>query len=330
MDSIKMKAIVYTRYGPPEVLQLKEVDKPVPKDNEVLVKIYATTVTATECTFRKGKPLFSRLFTGITRPKITMLGEELAGEVEAIGKAVKLFKKGDQVFGTAGPRFGANAEYKCIPEDGVLAIKPGNSTYEEAAASVDGFLTALPFLRDKGNIKSGDKVLINGASGSVGSAAVQVAKYYEAEVTGVCSAANAALVKSIGADNIIDYAKEDFTKKGNTYDIIFDVVGNISFPRCKKSLTQKGIFLEASIGLGVFPHVFWTSLFGSKKAKIAATGLRPPKERRKDLLLLKELMEAGKIKPVIDRTYSLEQIVDAHRYVDKGHKKGNVVITVNK
>lgn len=325
-----MKAIVYTKYGPPEVLQLIEVDKPVPKNNEVLVKIHATTVTATECTFRKGKPLFSRLFTGITKPKITMLGEELAGEIEATGKDVKLFKKSDQVFGTAGPRFGANAEYKCIPEDGVLAIKPGNTTYEEAAASVDGFLTALPFLRDKGNIKSGDKVLVNGASGSVGSAAVQVAKYYEAEVTGVCSAANAALVKSIGADNIIDYTKEDFTKKGNTYDIIFDVVGNISFPRCKKSLTQKGIFLEATIGLGVFPFVLWTSLFGSKKAKIAATGLRPPNERLKDLLILKELMEAGKIKPVIDRTYSLEQIADAHRYVDKGHKKGNVVITVNK
>ncbi|MGB4842867.1 MAG: NAD(P)-dependent alcohol dehydrogenase [Ferruginibacter sp.] len=330
MDSKKMKAIVYTKYGPPEVLQLKEVDKPVPKDNEVLVKIHATTVTATECTFRKGKPFFTRLFTGLTKPKITTLGEELAGEIEATGKDVKLFKPGDQVFGTAGPRFGANADYKCIPDDGVLAIKPGNATYEEAAASVDGFLTALPFLRDTGNIKNGDKVLINGASGSVGSAAVQVAKYFEAEVTGVCSAGNAALVKSIGADKVIDYKKEDFTKTGNTYDIIFDVVGNISFSRCKKSLTQKGIFLEASIGLGIFPHVLWTSLFASKKAKIAATGLRPPKERHKDLLLLKELMEAGKIKPVIDSTYPLEQIVNAHRYVDKGHKKGNVVITVNK
>ena len=329
MDSIKMKAIVYTKYGSPDVLQLVEVNKPVPKDNEMLVKIFTTTVTATECTFRKGKPLFARLFTGLTKPKITMLGEELTGEIETTGKDVKRFKKGDQVFGTAGPGFGANAEYKCIPENGMLAIKPTNATFEEAASCVDGFLTALPFLRDKGSIKGGEKVLINGASGSVGSAAVQIAKYFRTEVTGVCSTPNAALVKSIGADKVVDYTKEDFTKNGNTYDTIFDVVGNISFPRCKKSLTPKGIFLEASIGLGVFPHVLLTSIFGSKKAKIAATGLRPPKERIKDLSLLKELMEAGKIKPVIDRTYPLEKMGDAHRYVDKGHKKGNVVITVN-
>jgi NADPH:quinone reductase-like Zn-dependent oxidoreductase len=323
-----MKAIVYTQYGSPDVLQLKEVTKPTPKDNEVLIKVHATTVTATECTFRKGEPLFSRLFTGLRRPKITILGEELAGEIEAVGKDVKLFKKGDQVFGTAGPGFGANTEYICVPEDGVLAIKPTNMTYEESAASVDGFLTALPFLRDKGNIQSGQSVLIYGASGSVGAAAVQIARYFGAEVTGVCSSTNLELVKSLGADTVIDYTKEDFTKTGKTYDIIFDTVGKTSFSRCKSSLTQNGIFLEAGIGLGIFPHVLWTSLFGGKKAKIAATGLRSPQERTKDLMLLKELMEAGKIKPVIDKRYPLEQIAEAHRYVDAGHKKGNVVITV--
>ncbi len=323
-----MKAIIYTEYGSPDVLQLEEVEKPAPKDNEILVKIYATTVTATECIFRKGEPFFSRLFTGLTKPKITTLGEELAGEVEAVGKDVKLFKKGDDVFGTAGPGFGANAEYICIPEDGVLTIKPTNMTYEEAASSVDGFLTALPFLRDKGNIQSGQKVLINGASGSVGAAAVQIAKYFGAEVAGVCSASNLEMVKSLGADNVIDYTTEDFTKNGETYDIIFDAVGKLSFSRCKSSLKENGIFLEAGIGLAIFPQILLTSIIGGKKAKIATTGLRPASERTKDLIFLKELIETGKIKPVIDRRYPLEQIAEAHRYVDKGHKKGNVAIIV--
>ena len=325
-----MKAVVYTKYGPPEVLQLKEVEKPTPKDNELLIRIYATTVTATECTFRKGEPFISRLFTGLTKPKITTLGEELAGEIEAVGKDVTLFRVGDQIFGTAGPGFGANAEYICLSQDGVLAVKPSNMNYEEAASSVDGFLTALPFLRDKGNIQTGQKVLVYGASGSVGAAAVQVARYFEAEVTGVCSSANVELVKSLGATKVIDYTKEDFTKSGQGYDIIFDTVGKTSFSRCKNSLNQKGIFLEAGIGLGVFYHVLWTSMFGSKKARIAATGLRPPNERTIDLIFLKELMESGKIQPVIDRRYPLEQIVEAHSYVDKGHKKGNVVITLER
>jgi NADPH:quinone reductase-like Zn-dependent oxidoreductase len=328
MKTEKMKTVVYRKYGQPEVLQLEETDKPTPADNEVLIRVYATTVTATEATFRKGEPYFSRLFTGLTKPKITTLGEELAGEVEAAGKDVKLFKTGDHVFGTAGPRFGANAEYLCVPEDGVLAIKPDNSTNEEAASSVDGFLTALPFLRDTGNIQAGQRVLINGASGSVGAAAVQVAKYFGAEVTGVCSTSNLALVKSLGAERVIDYTKEDFTKNGETYDLIFDAVGKVSFSACKRSLKAKGVFLEAGIGMGIFPHVIWTSMFGGKKARIAATGLRSPQKRTKDLVLLKELMEAGKIKPVIDRQYPLEQIAEAHSYVDKGHKKGNVVITL--
>ncbi|MBK8504648.1 MAG: NAD(P)-dependent alcohol dehydrogenase [Saprospiraceae bacterium] len=323
-----MKTVVYRKYGPPEVLQVIETDKPAIAENEVLVRIYATTVTATECTFRKGKPYFSRLFTGLTKPKITTLGEELAGEVEAVGKNVKLFKKGDQVFGTAGPGFGANAEYISIPEDGVLSIKPVNTTYEEAASSVDGFLTALPFLRDKGNIQAGQSVLIYGASGSVGAAAVQVARYFGADVTGVCSTSNLEKVKSLGASRVIDYTKEDFTKSNEKYDLIFDAVGKISFSATKSSLKEKGIFLEAGIGMGIFPHVLWTSMFDGKKAKIAATGLRSPQKRTLDLIFLKELMEAGKIKPVIDRQYFLEQIAEAHSYVDRGHKKGNVVIAM--
>jgi NADPH:quinone reductase-like Zn-dependent oxidoreductase len=323
-----MKAIEFTKYGPPEVLEVVEVEKPTPKDNEVLIRIFATTVTATECTFRKGVPFFSRFFTGLTKPKITALGEELAGEIEEVGKDVKLFEKGDRIFGTAGPGFGANAEYICIPEDGVLALNPTNMTFEEAASSVDGFLTALPFLRDKGNIKYGDKILIYGASGSIGTAAVQLAKYFGAEVTGVCSTSNLELVKSLGASKVFDYTKEDFTNFRETYDIIFDTVGKTSFSRCKRSLKQKGIFLEAGIGLSILHQAIWSSVSRGKKAKIAATGLRPPPERIKDLIILKKLMEAGKIKPVIDKRYPLEQIAEAHRYVDKGHKKGNVVISV--
>lgn len=323
-----MKAIEYKKYGGPEVLQIIELPKPEPKANELLIKIHATTVTATECNFRRGEPWMARLFTGIAKPKLTRLGEELAGEIVATGKDVKRFKSGDLVFGTAGPKFGANAEYICTDEDGVLALKPSNVNFEEAAASVDGFLTALPFLRDTGKIKKRQKVLINGASGSVGSAAVQVAKYFDAEVTGVCSGANVALVSSLGADQVIDYSKVDFTKTGQTYDIIFDAVGKVSFSKCKSSLAPKGVFLEAGIGMGILPQVLWTSVFGRKKAKIAATGLRLPKDRAKDLTLLKKLMEESKVIPVIDRAYPLEQIAKAHAYVEKGHKKGNVVISV--
>ena len=328
-----MKAVLYTKYGPPDVLKLKEVEKPVPKDNEVLIRIHATVVTAEDPRARSGKfpPLFwllGRTITGLTKPKLKILGGVLAGEIESVGKDAKIFKEGDQVFGINLKDAGAYAEYKClIPEEKVLAIKPDNMTYEEAVAA-NGAITALPFLRDKGNIQSGQKGLINGASGSVGTAAVQVAKYYGAEVTGVCSTTNLELVESLGADKVIDYTKEDFTKSGETYDIIFDTVGKSSFSRCKGSLTQRGIYLTTVAGLVDLLQVLWTSMVGSKKAKFATAGLRPASEMTKDLIFSKELMEAGKLKPVIDRSYPLEQIVEAHRYVEKGHKKGNVVITV--
>jgi NADPH:quinone reductase-like Zn-dependent oxidoreductase len=302
--------------------------KTVPKNSEVLIKIHAVPATAAHLVGRKGTPFFGRFVTGLRKPKKPILGMELAGEIEAVGKGVKLFREGDQVFGSTGLSLGAYAEYTCMPEEGALAIKPANMTYEEAAAVVEGSLTALPFLRDKANIQSGHQVLINGASGSVGTAAVQVAKYYGAEVTGVCSTTNLELVKSLGADKVIDYTKEDFTKSGQTYDIIFDAVGKSSFSRCKSSLKQKGIYLTTVPTLAIFPQMLWTAKIGSKKAIVAFTGLRPSSEKTKDLLFLKELIEAGKIKSVIDRRYPLEQIAEAHRYVEPGHKKGHVVITV--
>ncbi len=324
-----MKAIVYTKYGPPDVLQLKEVAKPTPKDNEVLIKIHAASVTPVDCSFRSADLFISRFFTGILKPKKTILGTELAGEIEAVGKDVKLFKKGDQVFAATDTSFGAHAEYKCLAEDGALALKPTNMTYDEVTPVPYGGLTALPFLRDKANIQSGQKVLINGASGSVGTFAVQLAKHFGTEVTGVCSTPNVELVKSLGADKVIDYTKEDFTKNGQTYDIIFDTVGKSSFSRCKGSLTKKGVYLLTTFSLAIFPQALWTSKIGSKKAMFMATGLRPHREKIKDLLFLKELIEAGKIKSVIDRRYPLEETAEAHRHVETGRKKGNVVITLD-
>jgi len=318
-----MKAIVYTKFGPPEVLHLQEMEKPTPKDNEVLIKIHATTVVKEDPDMRA-----SPGFNGFLKPRHPILGQELAGEVEAIGKDVTRFRPGDQVFGF--DMFGAYAEYKCMPENGALAIKPVNLSYEEAASVPNGALTALPFLRDKGKVQSGQTVLIYGASGSVGAAAVQLARYYGAEVTGVCSATNLEWVKSLGADQVIDYTQEDFTEDGKTYDIIFDTVGKRSFSECKGSLTDEGIYLATVPTPVIMLQALWTAKSRSKKVKFAAAGLRPASEKIKDLVFLTELIEVGKIKPVIDRCYPLEQIVEAHRYVEQGHKKGNVVITVER
>jgi NADPH:quinone reductase-like Zn-dependent oxidoreductase len=323
-----MKGIVWTAYGPPEVLQLREVEKPAPKDNEVLIRVYATTVTAGDCEMRSLKfrlflSLPMRIYAGLRRPKrITVLGQELAGEVEAVGKDVKRFKQGDRVFAHTGFAFGAYAEYICLDEDAMVAIKPANMTYEEAAAVPLGGLEALHYLR-KADIQRGQRVLINGAGGSIGTIAIQLAKYFGAEVTAVDSAPKLDMLRSIGADHVIDYTQEDFTKSGETYDVIFDVVGKSSFSRSLGSLREDGRYLSANPGLSQMLRGGRTSRRGSKKA-LGGT----PSNKPEDLIFLKELIEAGKISTVIDRTYPLEQIIEAHRYVEKGGKKGNVVVTV--
>jgi NADPH:quinone reductase-like Zn-dependent oxidoreductase len=326
-----MKAIVWTEYGPPEVLQLVEVEKPTPKEDEVLIKINATTVTSGDCEQRNLKlPIWYRLpmrvYVGLNKPtRITILGMDLAGEIEAVGKDIKRFKVGDQVFGSAGIGFGTNAEYKCLPEEpgeGALAIKPANMTFEEAAAVPVGGLEALCFLR-QGKIRKGDKVLINGAGGTIGTYAVQLAKNYGAEVTAVESTDKLEMLLSLGADKVVDYTQEDFTERVETYDFILDVVGKSSFSGSIRSLKKNGRYLIANPGLSQMVLGQLSSMISSKEVLFGAA--QPKSE---DLIYLKEVIEAGKLKSVIDRYYPLDQIPEAHRYVETGAKKGHVVITV--
>jgi NADPH:quinone reductase-like Zn-dependent oxidoreductase len=324
---MRMKAVICERYGPPKVLTIREVEKPAPKDDEVLVKIRATTVTSGDFRTRSldvpaGFGLVSRLALGLFRPRQPVLGSELAGDVEAVGRNVTRFKAGDPVFAFCDAGMGCYAEYRCLPEDGKLAPKPANLTYEQAAALSFGGTTALHFLR-KGGVRRGEKVLVVGASGGVGTACVQLARHIGAEVTGVCGAANAELVRSLGATDVIDYAREDFTRNGRTYDVIIDTIGTAPFSRSAGSLSERGRLLLVFATLPDMLRAPWISLSGKKKV-VAGVAFG----KREDLSFLAELAAAGEYKPVIDRTFPFENIVEAHRYVEAGHKKGNVVITL--
>jgi NADPH:quinone reductase-like Zn-dependent oxidoreductase len=330
-----MKAIVCTEFGTPDVLQLKEVLKPAPKDDEVLIRVHAASVNFGDLMARNFKAVSPRKFNmpflfwlpaklsfGLRKPNITILGSELAGEIEAVGRDVKRFRKGDRVFGYPGPSFGAYAEYLCMPEDGVLASKPANLTYEEAAVVPYGAIMALNLIR-KANIQPGQKVLVNGASGGIGSAAVQIAKHLGAEVTGVCGTPRLEFVKSLGADKVIDYTREDFTENGETYDLVFDVLGKSSFSKVKGSLKPNGILLFASFKMQQLFQMLWTSKTGGRRVICA---IAPGSVE--DLHSVKELIEAGEIKAIIDRRYPMEQAAEAHRYVEQGCKQGNVVIVM--
>jgi NADPH:quinone reductase-like Zn-dependent oxidoreductase len=320
-----MKAVIYTRYGPPGVLQLKEVEKPTPKNNEVLIKIHATTVNRTDCGFRKPEYGFIvRLINGLLRPKKNILGSELAGEIEAIGKDVAIFKRGDQVFGLSAGRFGAHAEYICLPEKASITLKPTNMSYEEAAAVCDGLMLAMTFIR-KIDFQKSDRILINGASGSIGSACVQLAKYYGAKITAVCHTKNMDLMKSLGAEKTIDYTRDDFTRDDQLYDVVIDAVGKSSFFRCKRLLKPGGVYFSTDLGFLAqnILLALWTPMFSSKKVKFPV-----PKDSQKDVVFFKELIEAGTYRAVIDRRYPLERIIEATTYVETGQKTGNVVITI--
>jgi NADPH:quinone reductase-like Zn-dependent oxidoreductase len=325
-----VKAILHSQYGPPDLLQLKEVDKPGPKSNEVLISIHATSVSTGDCNIRnftfvtKSMLPLAKLMFGIAKPwKARVLGTELAGEVESAGKDVTRFKVGDRVFASTGMAGGGHAQYACLPETGAVAINPDSLSWEEAVAIPFGANAALYFLKDLGKIQAGQELLIIGASGAIGSAGVQLAKHFGATVTAVCSGANMALVRSLGADTVIDYTKDDFTKNGNAYDLIFDVVGGTTFDRCQNSLKPNGVFLQNIMELSDIIRALWTSIAGGKKIKGGVAI-----NNRERMSFIAELTTAGKLRPVIDRSYSLEQTAEAFKYVEQGHKKGNVVITV--
>lgn len=323
-----MRAVVYTRYGSPDVLELREVEKPAPAADEVVVRVTASTVSAVDSTFRQGTAPFARLATGLRRPKSGRLGSDFAGIVEAVGESVRTFRVGDRVFGESAADVGTHAEYVCVSETGPIARTPAGVTDEEAAAIPYGALTALPFLRDHGHVTAGDRVLIIGASGAVGTAAVQLATHLGATVTGVCGPDNVDLVASLGAETVVDYTVEDFTHRGETYDVIFDTVGKSSFARARKSLVAGGVYLTTVLSMGILLWMAWTAVGGRKRAVIALTGLRDERDRRADLEAVSTFVADGVFRPVVDRRYPFDRIGDAHGYVDAGHKAGNVVLTV--
>ena len=323
-----MKAAVAGRYGGPDVVTVADRPAPVPGDGEVLVRVHAATVGVVDSLARRGAPAYARVHFGLRRPRFPVLGSDFAGQVEATGPGVSQFAVGDEVFGTTAPHFGAHAEYVCLPADGAIAAKPANLSYAEAAAVVDS--TALVFLRNQAGLRDGQSILINGASGAVGTAAVQLARHYGATVTGVCGAASADLVRGLGARDVIDYTQTDFTRAGQAYDVIFDVAGTSSFGRCRAALNRPGWYLTTAPSPAIFAQMAWTARFGDRKAAVAFTGLRPAREKRRDLDYLRGLAEAGSLRPVIDTSYPLPQVADAYRHVDAGHKKGNVVLLTDR
>jgi NADPH:quinone reductase-like Zn-dependent oxidoreductase len=325
-----MKAMVYAKYGAPEVVEMREVPRPTPQDNEVLVQIHASAVGSADSAFRRGESLAIRLFFGLSAPKNPVLGTELAGVIVEVGEDVSRFKVGDKVVGATSTAFGTHAEYICVNEDDCLIHKSDTQTFEDAVAMTGG-LTALSFLRDQGNIQKGQRILINGASGSVGSSAVELARYFGAEVTAVCSTRNVEWVRELGAHKVIDYTVEDFTRveEAGRYDIVFDVVGKSSFGATRHLLKRDGIYMNPVLKIGVLWQMMWTSLFSRQKVRFATTGMNKPESRARDLQFLTELYEQGLYKPVIGGVFDMENIVEAHRIVDSGHKQGNVVIRIN-
>jgi NADPH:quinone reductase-like Zn-dependent oxidoreductase len=321
-----MRAIVCTRYGAPDVLQLKDVPKPTPKANEVLIRVRAAVVGPSDCAFRKGEPFIVRLIYGLNRPRLATQGVEFAGEVEAVGAAVTHFRPGDAVMGMSVDRFGAHGEYLCLPETKPLVHKPAHLSFEESVSIIDGPTTALIFLRDKARVQPGQRVLVNGASGAVGAAAVQLARHLGAEVTGVASTPNQAMVKGLGAHHVIDYTREDFARSGQTYDVIFDAVGKRSFGQVRQALTARGAYLTTVPTPGIVIDMLRTALRSGQKARFAAAGLEASSAELEDLRVL---AEGGHLRPVIDRCYRLDGVAEAHAYVDTGRKRGSIVIVVN-
>lgn len=323
-----MKAIIAEQYGGPKVLQIKDVEKPAPKSNEVLIKIHATSITAASTFMREGKPYFGRLFLGLRKPKVKTPGTDLSGVVETVGSKVINFKSGDRIMAETNLNCGAYAEYICLACDELIVHQPDNISSEEATGILDGACTALSFFTDQVEIKKGQKILINGASGSIGTAAVQLAKYYGAEVTGICSGKNKVLVKDLGADNVLDYTKNELENCTEFFDVIFDTVGKLCYSKTKKNLTKNGVFLTPVLSFPALFNMLFVSPFLNKKLKFSATGMRKQAARMKDLIQIRDLLAANKLITIIDRVYPMEQIQEAHSYVDSGRKKGNVILSM--